>query len=270
MLKAPATLTYGSGQDGGLPPDLFKDQTSTTSSIPSKSTPPSLVAPLSFSDFLQRGHRAIGSRASSIVRITPPSRPKQTKQNESKAKKSATSSLDSKQASSLASSTTTTFSGSGSKCSILQESLVHRADLLHVEYVKLLLESLVRLVSVYRCYSYRGLSQNQRVLMGSTLAIKPIELPGLLMSFGLNAVVYSGGCMMILPGTPSSKIPTPPTSTESTIELSEDAELPPLPFGATTARGSGESYYAADDLMTVRCLKCCIGKCSCCLWLLLV
>lgn len=79
-----------------------------------------------------------------------------------------------------------------------------------------------------------------------------------------------GGGSVILPGTSSSCAAANATtsrtnpmtvpistrsvdtqSTESNDTQSPTTELPPLPFSGTTPKGSGSTFYASDDLMTV-------------------
>lgn len=65
----------------------------------------------------------------------------------------------------------------------------------------------------------------------------------------------SGGGIVILPGcsTPTSAGPTSSRNTDPTTPV-EANSLPPLPLSGSPAKGSGESYFASEDLMTVRLL----------------
>lgn len=116
----------------------------------------------------------MGNRRASIVRISEPTQnPKSGNDNVSKNRKK---SIDSQTETKIKNRTTSATIAP--TCPAVHPPLIHRANLLHSEYIRLLLESLVRLASAYRCLSYRGLTPKQRALLGSTLNINPINLPG--------------------------------------------------------------------------------------------
>lgn len=152
LRKPSATLIYGqNGTDSSLP----------TAEQMAILKQPQMMPPFqSFSDFLQHGHRGLGPSGSSIVRISAAPQTKSAKPVESKPKNKRAD-LD-----------------SSPKSQQLQPPIIFRADVLHSEYIKLLLESLVRLAAIYRCLSYRGLAPKQRAILGQSLTIKPIQLPG--------------------------------------------------------------------------------------------
>lgn len=69
-----------------------------------------------------------------------------------------------------------------------------------------------------------------------------------------------GGGVVILPGTlndsnnVSIPFPTPESTRSVDVEPSEslDGTTDPLPFTGAQPKGSGPSYYASEDLITVR------------------